>query len=652
MEFKALLGRVEAKHRGGIATSAAPARAVGEPAAPVAADTGPVKVEYETVTTEDALDRWIARAIAQGYVALDTETTSHEAMRAELVGVSLALAPGRACYIPVGHRSEDLLATPGANMPRQLDRATVAAKLKPLLADASVLKIGHDIKDDVIVLGRLGLTVAPIDDTSLLSFVLDAGKNGHELDDLAALHLQHKAIALADIAGSGKSALTFDKVPIERASDFAAEDADLAWRLHRLLKQRLVAEHMVGVYETIERPLLPVLAAMEREGILVDRAELARLSEHFDTRAKALESEIHAAAGRPFNIGSGKQLGEILFDEMKLGQGRKTAKTDSYATGADVLEALAEEGHKLPALVLDWRQVTKLKSTYTDSLQEQINSKTGRVHTCFAMTVAQTGRLSSNDPNLQNIPVRTEEGRRIRKAFVPAKGHVLMSADYSQIELRILAHIAEVDALKEAFREGIDIHALTASQVFNVPVAGMDPMVRRSAKAINFGIIYGMSAFGLARQLGIPQAEASKYIGAYFQRYPGIRDYMDRMKAECRKLGYVATAFGRKVHMAGINDKNPAKRAFTERASINAPIQGTAADIIKRAMVRIPEALAAKQLGARMLLQVHDELVFEVPAGEIDETARTVKRVMEGAAHLSVPLTVEVGHGPNWEEAH
>jgi DNA polymerase I len=657
-EFKALLGRVEAKHRGGGAAAPAPTRATAPvagpsaPAAPIAADAAPAKVDYETVTSEAALDRWVAQATAQGYVGLDTETTSPDPMRAELVGISLALAPGRACYIPVGHRAEDLLATPGSNLPQQLDRNLVVAKLKPLLEDESVLKIGHNIKYDMVVLARQGIGVAPTDDTMVLSYVLDAGRREHDMGALAEQNLQHKTIALSELTGSGRNQVSFDRVPLERATQYAAEEADMAWRLHRLLKRRLVAEHMVTMYETIERPLLPVLMGMEHAGILVDRAELARLSEHFDGRAKSLESEIHAAAGRPFNIGSGRQLGEILFDEMKLGQGRKTAKTDAYSTTADVLEALADEGHKLPALVLDWRQVTKLKSTYTDALQEQINPHTGRVHTCFAMTVAATGRLSSQDPNLQNIPIRTEEGRRIRRAFVAPKGTVLMSADYSQIELRVLAHIAGVDALKDAFKAGIDIHALTASQVFGMPVEGMDPMVRRSAKAINFGIIYGMSAFGLARQLGIPQGEASKYIGAYFQRYPGIRDYMDRAKADCRASGYVTTAFGRKVHMPGINDKNPAKRAFMERASINAPIQGTAADIIKRAMVRIPDALAAAKLKARMLLQVHDELVFEVPEAEVEPTARLVKRVMEGAASLSVPLTVDVGHGPNWDEAH
>jgi DNA polymerase I len=650
-EFKTLLARLAAKHKGEVTTADVPTPARTE-RAPVSVEAAPDKVDYETVTSEAALDRWIAAAEAQGFVALDTETTSLDPMRAELVGVSMALAPGRACYIPLGHRSDDLLSGAGSNQPQQLALEVVIGKLKPLLADESVLKIGHNIKYDQVVLANLGLEVAPIDDTILLSYVLDAGNHNHGMDELAEKHLQHKTIAFADVAGSGRNQVSFEKVPIDRATEYAAEDADITLRLHRLFKRRLVSEHMVTMYETIERPLSPVLMQMEREGVLVDRTELARLSEHFDGRAKALETEIHAAAGRPFNIGSGRQLGEILFDEMKLGQGRKTAKTDSYATGADILEALAAEGHKLPALVLDWRQVTKLKSTYTDSLQQQINPRTGRVHTCFAMTVAQTGRLSSNDPNLQNIPIRTEEGRRIRRAFVADPGTVLMSADYSQIELRVLAHIAQVDALKQAFKDGIDIHALTASQVFGVPVEGMDPMVRRSAKAINFGIIYGMSAFGLARQLGIPQGEASKYIGAYFQRYPGIRDYMDQAKAACRAAGYVTTAFGRKIHLPGITDKNPARRAFMERASINAPIQGTAADIIKRAMVRIPGALAAAQLGAKMLLQVHDELVFEVPEAEVDATAKLIKQVMEGAAHLSVPLTVDVGHGPNWDEAH
>jgi DNA polymerase-1 len=632
---------------------------LGAPAAE--AEPAPAEAAYELVRDLKSLEAWVAAATVQGVVAVDTETTSLDAMRAELVGVSLALAPGRACYIPLGHRppggdGELDLGGGGDLLEGQIPLDQALAALKPLLEDASVLKIGQNLKYDMVVLAKYGVEVAPLDDTMLLSYVLEGGLHGHGMDELAELHLDHRTIKFADVAGSGRSRVTFDQVPLDKALDYAAEDADVTWRLHEVLKPRLLAERMTTVYETIERPLVPVLAAMETAGIKVDRDQLRRLSNDFAQRAAELESEIHGLAGRPFTIGSPKQLGEVLFDELGLEGGGKKTKTGAYATGADVLQGLAAQGHALPARVLDWRQLTKLKSTYTDALQEQIDPRTGRVHTSFSQAVASTGRLSSNDPNLQNIPVRTEEGRKIRQAFVAEPGHKLLSVDYSQIELRLAAHIAEVDALKDAFHEGQDIHAITASQVFGVPIEGMDPMVRRQAKAINFGIIYGISPFGLAQNLGIAQGDAKAYIEAYFQRYPGIRDYMERTKALCREQGYVTTLYGRKVHMPGIKDKNPARRSFSERAAINAPIQGTAADIIKRAMIRIPKALADAGLSARMLLQVHDELLFEVPEKELDHTSALVRQVMEGAAapavQLSVPLVADAGVGDTWAEAH
>jgi DNA polymerase-1 len=542
-----------------------------------------------------------------------------------------------------------------ADAPQQIPLDDALRRLKPLLEDPGVLKVGHNIKYDIEVMARLGIAVAPVDDSMLISYVLEGGAHGHGLDELAEIHLNHKTIRYEDVCGTGKSQVTFDCAPLDKARDYAAEDADVTLRLQHALRPLLLAERLVTVYETIDRPLIPVVAAMEAAGIKVDRDELRRLSGDFAERLVELEKQIHKLAGHPFNIGSPKQLGEVLFDEMGLDGGQK-GKTGAYATGADVLETLAAQGHDLPARVLDWRQLSKLKSTYADALIEQINPETGRVHTSFALAATSTGRLSSNDPNLQNIPVRTEEGRKIRRAFIAEKGHKLLSVDYSQIELRLAAHVAEVAALKEAFRSGADIHAMTASQVFGVPEKGMDPMVRRRAKAINFGIIYGISPFGLGQQLGIPQSEAKAYIVAYFERYPGIRDYMERTKKFARERGYVLTSFGRRCHMPGILDRNPARRSFMERASINAPLQGTAADIIKRAMIRVPPALAKARLKARMLLQVHDELLFEVPEAEVEATAALVKTVMEGATlpalELSVPLVADTGVGDNWAEAH
>jgi len=669
--FKALTAKLLSRVGSATAVALAPAPGGGTAvtlaqATVVLPEEPPPGRDYVTVTELEALDVWIAEAERAGIVALDTETTSLAGMRAELVGLSLSVRPGSACYIPVGHRAPDRQASldlgggaaPAGNgaaggdgAPHQLALADVLARLRPLLANPGVLKVGQNLKYDQLVLSRYDVEVAPVDDTMLISYVLEGGLHGHGMDELSELHLGIKPIAFKEVAGSGRDRVTFDLVPIDRATEYAAEDADITLRLHRLLKPRLVAERFATVYETLERPLAPVLLAMERAGIKVDRAELQRLSADFQRKAEALETEIHALAGGPFNIGSPKQLGEILFERMSLAGGRKT-KTGAYSTDADVLEALAAQGHDLPARVLDWRLVTKLRSTYTDALQAEIHPETGRVHTCFSMASTSTGRLASTDPNLQNIPIRTEEGRRIRRAFVAEPGNLLISADYSQIELRVLAHIADIDGLKQAFRDGIDIHALTASQVFGVPVEGMDPMVRRSAKAINFGIIYGISAFGLAANLGIPQREAQAYIEAYFARYPGIRAYMERTRQQARQQGFVTTLYGRRCHTPGINDKNPARRGFQERAAINAPIQGTAADIIRRAMVKVPPALAREGLAARMLLQVHDELVFEVPAAEAEATAAVVKRIMEHAAHLDVPLVVDTGIGPNWDEAH
>jgi DNA polymerase-1 len=643
------------KESGSADPAPAPARAV------IAAPSAPAGRSYELVQTLAALEAWIARAQAAGVFAVDTETTSLDATRAELVGVSLAVEPGKACYIPVGHKAParqgalDLGDGSGkaeeSDAPRQLEREAVLKALAPLLADPGTLKIGHNIKYDMVVLRSYGVEVAPIDDTMLLSYVLAAGLHGHGMDELARLHLDHDTIKYKDVTGSGKNQVGFAEVALDKACDYAAEDADVTLRLHHVLKPQLLAERLVTVYETIERPLVPVLAAMEREGIKVDVEELKRLSEDFAVRLGELEKEIHKLAGESFNVGSPKQLGEILFDRMSL-QGGKKGKTGAYVTDADVLEDLAAQGHDLPARVLDWRQLQKLKSTYTDALVGQINPKTGRVHTSYGMAIASTGRLSSTDPNLQNIPVRTEEGRRIRRAFVAEPGMKLVSLDYSQIELRLLAHVAGIETLARAFKDGIDIHALTASQVFGVPVEGMDPMIRRKAKAINFGIVYGISPFGLARQLGIPQGEAAEYIKAYFARYPGIRDYMDRTKELARKQGFVTTIFGRKIHVPGIKDSNPARRSFSERAAINAPLQGAAADVIKRAMIRVPEALAEARLEARMLLQVHDELLFEVPEAEVDKTIKAVRKVMEGAAHLKVPLVVDAGIADNWADAH
>jgi DNA polymerase-1 len=610
---------------------------------------------YETLTDAAVLQHWIAQAYENGFVAVDTETDSLDAMQARLVGVSLALAPGKACYIPLRHVSGEDLDFEGKGVPAQMPLRQALAVLKPLLEDPSVLKIGQNIKYDVIIFRHEGIEVMPIDDTMLMSYALDAGLAGHGMDALAERHLGHQCIAFKDVTGTGKNKLTFDKVPLDRATQYAAEDADVTLRLARFLKPRLVGEHQLSVYETLERPMVHILADMEWAGIKIDRDMLARLSRDFARDMQKLEEKAHELAGEVFNLGSTRQLGEILFERMGI-ESLKRTKKGAAATDADVLETLAAQGHELPQIILEWRQLSKLKGTYTDALPGYVHPETGRVHTSYALASTTTGRLSSSDPNLQNIPIRTEAGREIRRAFIAEKGHLLISADYSQIELRVLAHMADVDALKKAFRAGADIHAMTASEIFNVPMEKMDPIVRRSAKAINFGIIYGISAFGLANQLGLSRGQAQAYIDAYFRRFPGIRDYMEKAKATAHEQGHVRTLFGRKCHMRDINAKNAALRAFQERAAINAPIQGTAADIIRRAMIRMPEALRRAGLRARMLLQIHDELIFEAPEAEVERATATIKEVMEAAPlplmQLSVPLVVDANAGLSWAEAH
>ncbi|HEV2562164.1 MAG TPA: DNA polymerase I [Rhizomicrobium sp.] len=611
---------------------------------------------YETVTTLARLGHWIARAAETGRVCVDTETTSLDPMQATLCGVSLAVAPGEACYIPCGHRKADGLDLAGkAGAIIQLAEKDILARLKPMLEDSGILKIAQNLKYDFLIFAQRGIRITPYDDTMLMSYVLEAGLHGHGMDELSELHLKHIPISFTEVAGKGKEKITFDAVELKPATRYSAEDADVTLRLHCLLKPKLLAEGKLTVYETLERPLVTVLADMEQAGIVIDPDLLRRLSNDFAQGMMKLEKEIHKLAGGDFNIGSPKQLGDILFGQMKIAGGRKT-KTGAWSTDADVLEDLATQGHEIARKVLSWRTLSKLRGTYTDALPTYVNPQTGRVHTSYAMASTSTGRLSSNDPNLQNIPIRTEEGRKIRAAFIAAKGCKLISADYSQIELRLLAHIADIPALKKAFAEGLDIHAMTASEIFGVPVKGMPPEIRRRAKAINFGIVYGISGFGLANQLGIERDEANAYIKKYFERFPGIRDYMERTKELAREHGYVETLFGRRIHIREIRSTNQGHRGGAERAAINAPIQGSAADIIRRAMIRVPDALAKKKLKAKMLLQVHDELVLEAPDKECEETCKVVSAVMEKAAmpalELSVPLTVEARAAANWDAAH
>ena len=615
---------------------------------------------YVTVTTAKELDAWVARATAKGLVCVDTETTSLDAMQANLCGVSLAIAPGDACYIPCGHRKGDgtqldLSSEKDSGAIVQMNEADVLARLKPLLEDDSILKVGQNLKYDAMILLQRGIRLNPIDDTMLMSYVLEGGLHGHGMDELSELHLAHTPITFSDITGKGKDKLTFDCVPVAEATKYSAEDADVTLRLYLLFKARLLEMHKLGVYETLERPLVMVLTDMERAGVTIDPDMLRRLSNDFGKIQNRLEGEIHKLAGKEFNIGSPKQLGEILFDDMKMEGGRKT-KTGAWSTDSDVLEEVAAEGHPIAKKVLEWRGLAKLRGTYTEALPGHINPKTGRVHTSYAMASTSTGRLASTDPNLQNIPIRTEEGRRIRQAFIAPKGTKLISADYSQIELRLLAHIADIPQLKKAFAEGLDIHAMTASEIFGVPVKDMPADVRRKAKAINFGIVYGISGFGLANQLGIAQSEASDYIKKYFARFPGIRDYMETTKQFARDHGFVETLFGRRIHIREINSKVLGFRGGAERAAINAPIQGAAADIIRRAMVKLPGALAGKNLSARMLLQVHDELIFEAPDKEVEATCKLVSSVMEKAplpaVEISVPLVVDARAADNWDAAH
>ena len=617
------------------------------------------RTRYEVVRTLERLNAWISRAKELGLVALDIAPTSFDPMEAVLCGFSLALNPNEACYVPLAHRrggdgGKDGLFS-GGIAPDQIEEQQALAALKPLMEDASVLKIGHNVKFDLQMLALRGIALGPYDDIMLMSYVLDAGRSEHGLDALAKRYFDHARLDSNEITGSGKSRITFDGVDIGKATESAAEDADIALRSWRVLKARLVGDQVASVYETLERPLAAVLARMERHGISINRQALLQLSSEFGQKALALEAEIQKLAGEPLNPGSPKQLGEILFGRLGLPGGTKT-KTGAWSTGARALDELAEQGHELPRKILDWRQVAKLRSTYTEALPNHVNPTTHRVHTCYALASTTTGRLSSSEPNLQNIPIRTEEGRKIRRAFIAAEGHQLVSADYSQIELRLLAEIAQIEQLRKAFRDNLDIHAMTASEMFGVPVKGMPSDVRRRAKAINFGIIYGISAFGLANQLGIEREEAGAYIRKYFERFPGIRDYMEASKAFAKQNGYVLTLFGRKCHYPDLANPNPSVRAFNERAAINARLQGTAADIIRRAMVRMDAALQKEKLSARMLLQVHDELVFEVPEDEVEKTLPVVKKVMEEAPmpalSLSVPLRVDARAANNWDDAH
>lgn len=604
---------------------------------------------YETVRDADGLQKWIDLIYEHGHVAVDTETTGLNDMTADLVGISLCVTAGYACYIPLAHvTGEGDLLGAAERAEGQMELEQAVAMLKPMLQDDSILKVGQNMKYDAKIFARYGVDVAPIDDTMLISYALHAGLHNHGMDALSERYLGHTPIAIKSLLGTGKSAITFDKVPVDDAAPYAAEDADITLRLWQLLKPRLHMKQVTTVYETLERPLVPVLAQMERHGVKVDRDTLSRMSNAFAQKMAGLEAEIHDLAGQEFNVGSPKQLGEILFDKLELPGGKK-GKTGAYSTGVDILEDLATE-HKLPGRVLDWRQLSKLKSTYTDALQAHINPDTGRVHTSYSIAGANTGRLASTDPNLQNIPVRSEEGRRIREAFVAEPGNVLVSLDYSQIELRILAHIADIPALKQAFKDGHDIHAMTASEMFDVPLDEMTPDVRRQAKAINFGVIYGISGFGLARNLRIPRAEAQGFIDRYFERFPGIRAYMDETVQFAKDHSYVQTLFGRKINTPEINAKGPGA-GFAKRAAINAPIQGTAADVIRRAMIRMPA-----DMREMMLLQVHDELIFEVPEDRVENTIETVRDVMENASdpavHFDVPLVVDAGQGANWAEAH
>ncbi|MBW8816055.1 MAG: DNA polymerase I [Caulobacterales bacterium] len=662
MEFRTLARRISdgsGASAGGAQALTVPAIPAPETRAPTAPQHGAIDVNaYECVRDLETLDRWIAEAYAAGIVAFDTETDALGATSANLCGVSLATAPGKACYIPVGHAHEgegglQLDAPPDLT---QIPLEAAMARLKPLLEDPSVLKIAQNAKYDLAVLARYGLQVAPVDDTMLISFALEGGLHkSHGMDELSQRLLAHEPISFKTVAGAGKAQKSFKHVELSAATCYAAEDADVTLRIWEHLKPRLAHERLLTVYETLERPMPQVLVEMELAGVKIDPDQLRVLSNDFSVRMGELEIEAHRVAGRPFNLGSPKQIGDILFKEMGLASGRTTA-TGAASTDASMLEDLAAQGHELPRILLDWRQLSKLKGTYTDALVAAVNPQTGRVHTSYQLAAATTGRLASSDPNLQNIPIRTEEGRKIRRAFIAEPGHVLISADYSQIELRLLAHIGDIPQLKQAFAEGLDIHAMTASEMFGVPIEGMPAETRRRAKAINFGIVYGISAFGLANQLSIPRDEAGAYIKTYFERFPGIRTYMDRMQRQVRAEAFVTTVFGRKVYIPAARGKSQAERSFADRAAINAPIQGAAADIMRRAMIRMPGALREAGLKAKMLLQVHDELVFEAPEAEAEAVIAVARRIMERAAEpalsVSVPLVVEARAAANWDDAH
>ncbi len=649
MEFRTLTKRVADKL--GVDTPTIPEPETQQ-AAPV--EMPPIDpAAYECVGDATALEAWIAKIRSRGYVAIDTETTGLNEMTADLVGICLCVDPGEACYVPLIHKAsgtDDLFGSDELAK-GQMDPQQALALIQPILEDPSILKIGQNMKYDAKIFARLGIDIAPIDDTMLMSYAMNAGIHNHGMDALSERYLDHSPIPIKTLLGTGKSAITFDRVPIAEAVKYAAEDADITLRLWHHFKPQLHKHKVTTVYETLERPLVPVLKRMEMSGIKVDRDTLSRMSNAFAQKMAGLEAELHELAGETFNVQSPAQVGSILFDKMALDGGKKT-KTGQWSTPADVLEDLATE-HDFAARVLDYRQLQKLKSTYTDSLQDHINSETGRVHTSYSIAGANTGRLASTDPNLQNIPVRAEDGRRIREAFIAEQGKTLISLDYSQIELRILAHVACIDSLKQAFRDGLDIHAMTASEMFEVPLADMTPDIRRQAKAINFGVIYGISGFGLARNLRIPRSEAQAFIDRYFERFPGIKEYMDDTVAFAKDKGYVQTLFGRKINTPEINARGP-HAGFAKRAAINAPIQGTAADIIRRAMINMEPAIS--HLPAKMLLQVHDELIFEVDDDAIDDTISAVRDVMENAplpaVKLDVPLTVDAGQGQNWAEAH
>ncbi len=610
------------------------------------------KNEYTLIQDTETLKSWITAAYETGILAFDTETTGLTPAKAKLVGISISHTLGKAAYIPLTHVSgeADLFGDGGGDL-KQIPLNEAIALLKPLLEDQSVLKIGHNIKYDWQMLAKHGVHIAPCDDTMLLSYVLDGTSHKHGMDALSEQFCGHTPIKFSDVAGKGKNMVTFDKVSLDQALDYAAEDAEITLRLHHIFKPRLAQEQMVSVYEDIERPLIPIIGQMELEGIKIDMNKLKSLSNEFGKKLVTLAAEITKLAGHEFNIASPKQMGVVLFDEMGLEGGKKT-KTGDWSTSVDVLEKLADQGHEIVKQILEWRQLSKLKSTYTDSLQEQINNDTGRIHTSYHMTGTSTGRLASSDPNLQNIPIRTEEGRKIREAFVPKEGHTLLSVDYSQVELRLAAALAGVEALKQAFKDGVDIHTLTASQVFDVPLDQVTPEIRRQAKAVNFGIIYGISGWGLAKQLGCDPKDANDFIRRYLAKFSEIQDYMESKKEEARAHGFVRTLYGRKCTVANINNKMPGLRQGAERQAINAPLQGTAADIMKKAMIRMPAALTKEHLGAKMLLQVHDELIFEVPTAELEKTTAVVRSVMESVADIGVPLDAEAGSGDNWNDAH